>query len=321
VPESDSSKDGPISSRYEFIPDPGRETVEIPVEVENGTAWFKTGPDDEDREPLPDLEDGTTGTLTVSASALQNEEDYERLAGELLEIILPSTVLVWFKIKTDHRERSEIPEYGKAYLGGHDLPPTGRGHRLIPVALREHLWLRHRGMKDPEVQACRCSVPERLQSEGEENIPSVLPSLHQAYMGLSEIFEKQRETHGGNVYTKGYFWSPSSGSWRKLDFFRDRTPRACIWMRRDWEWLEPFWIKPGERSATVRGEVDRQGRWHGHSPELGDPDGSTRTLAEVVRSLEKKGYAPYDPLEDAPPPKVLLEKRNWEDPRQHWDFR
>ncbi|MCS3953105.1 hypothetical protein [Salinibacter ruber] len=320
MPESESSKAGPISSRYEFIPDPGKETVEIPVEVENGVVRFKTRPDDKDREPLPDLEDGATGTLTVLASALENEEDYERLAGEILEIILPSSVLVWLKIKTDHRQRDEIPEYGKAYLGRYDLPLTGRGYRLIPVALREHLWLRHRGMKDPEVQACRCSVPEPLQSQGGEDVPSVLPSLHQAYMGLSEIFEKQRETHGGNVYTKGYFWSPSSGGWKKLDFFRGRTPRRCIWMEKNWRWLEPFWVKAGEHPATVWGDVDSQGRWDAHSPELGDPNGSDRTLTEVTRALGKRGYAPYDPFEDAPPPKVLLEKRNWEDPQRHWDF-
>ncbi|MCS4044573.1 hypothetical protein GGQ00_003033 [Salinibacter ruber] len=320
MPQSESSNEGPISSRYEFIPDPGKETVEIPVEVEDGTIRFKTGPADEDRESLPDLEDGTTGTLTVIASALENEEDYERLAGELLEIILPSSVLVWLKIKTGHRERGKIPEYGKAYLDRQDLPPTGRGYRLIPVALREHLWLRHRGMKDPEVQACRCSVPESLQSEGEEDVPSVLPSLHQAYMGLSEIFEKQRETHGGNVYTKGFFWSPSSGNWRKLDFFRGRTPQRCIWMEGNWGWLEPFWVKPDGSSTTAWGEIDDQRRWHPHSPALGDPDGSERTLVEVTRSLEKRGYAPYDPLEDASPPEVLLEMRNWEDPQRHWDF-
>lgn len=320
MPQSESSAEGPISSRYEFIPDPNKETVEIPVEVENGRVKFKTGPADEDRESLPDLEDGTTGTLTVLASALENEEDYERLAGELLEIILPSSVLVWLKIKTGHRQKDEIPEYGKAYLDRHDLPPTGRGYRLIPVALREHLWLRHRGMKDPEVQACRCSVPEPLQSQGEEDVPSVLPSLHQAYMGLSEIFEKQRETHGGNVYTKGFFWSPSSGNWEKLDFFRSRTPEQCIWMKGNWGWLEPFWVKTDGSSTTAWGEVDSQRRWHAHSPALGDPDGSERTLVEVTRSLEKRGYAPYDPLEDAPPPEVLLEMRNWEDPRQHWDL-
>lgn len=318
--ESDLSKAGPISSPYEFIPDPGKETVEIPVEVENGKVRFKTGTDDEDSEPLPDLEDGTIGTLTVLASNLKNEEDYERLAWELREIILPSSVLVWFKIKTGNRERSKIPEYGKAYLNRHDLPTTGGGYRLIPVALREHLWLRHRGTKDPEVQDCRCSVPEPLQSEGEEDLPKTFPTLHQAYMGLSEIFEKQRETHGGNVYTKGYFWSPTSGKWRKLDFFRGRTPRRCIWMGKNREWLEPLWVKPGEHPAKVWGDVDDQGKWHAYSLALDDPDGEDRTLGQVVRSLEEKGYAPYDPLQDAPPPEVMLERRNWEDPRQHWDF-
>lgn len=184
-----------------------------------------------------------------------------RLAGELLEIILPSTVLVWLKIKTGHRQRDEIREYGKAYLDRHDLPPTGRGYRLIPVALREHLWLRHRGMKKPEDQPCQCSVPGRLQSEGEEDLPEVFSSLHQAYMGLSEIFEKQRDTHGSNIYTKGFFWNPASQNWRKLDFFRGRTPHRCIWMEEDWRWLEPLWVKPGDHSTgdhstTACGEID-----------------------------------------------------------------
>ena len=320
MPESDLSKAGPISSRYEFIPDPNKETVKIPVEVENGKVRFKTGPADEDTEPLPDLEDGTTGTLTVLASALENDEDYQRLAGELAEIILPSTVLVWFKIKTDHRERDEIPGYARSYLNRHDLPPTGRGCRLIPVALREHLWLRHQGMKEPEVKPCKSSIPEQLQSRGQEDVSSVHSSLHQAYMGLSEIFEKQRETHGGNVYTKGYFWSPSSGNWRKLDFFRGRIPQRCIWMGKNWGWLEPLWVKPGEHPATVWGKVDDQERWHAHSSSLDDPDSEDRTLWQVACSLEEKEYAPYDPLQDDPPPEVMLERRNWEGHQQHWDL-
>lgn len=320
MPESESSSEGPITSRHEFIPDPDKETVEIPVEFENGRVRFKTGPDDEDREPLPDLKEGTTGTLTVLASALRNEEDYERLAREILEIVLPTSVLVWLKIKTRHREWSEIPRYGKAYLDHHNLHPSGKGFRLIPVALREHLWLRHRGMKKPEVQPCQCSVPEWLQSRGDENLPEAFPSLHQAYMGLSEIFEKHRETHGGNIYKKGFFWNPDSGSWEKLDFFRDRTPRRCIWMDGDWRWAEPLWVKPDGSSTTAWGEIDSQGRWHAHSLELDDPDDQERTLKKVADLLKEKGYAPYDPLEDDPPREMLTERQNWEDLREHWDL-
>jgi len=139
-------------------------------------------------------------------------------------------------------------------------------------------------------------------------------------MGLSEIFEKQRETHGGNVYTKGYFWSPSSGNWRKLDFFRGRIPQRCIWMGKNWGWLEPLWVKPGEHPATVWGKVDDQERWHAHSSSLDDPDSEDRTLWQVACSLEEKEYAPYDPLQDDPPPEVMLERRNWEGHQQHWDL-
>lgn len=316
MPESELSEAGPISSRYEFIPDPGKETVEIPVQVKNGAVKFKTGSSEEESESLPDLEDGTTGTLTVLASDLENEEDYERLGGELREIILPSTVLVWFKIKTDHRERNKIPDYGKAYLSSHDLPPTGRGYRLIPVALREHLWLRHRGMKDPEVQNCRCSIPEPLQSKGEEDVPSGHCSLHQAYMGLSEIFEKQRDTHGGNVYTKGYFWDLNASDWRKLDVFRQRTPERCIWMEEDREWLRPLWWKPGpgEPVATVFGHVE-EGKWHANSDQLTrSGDDGRWSLGQVVREIKKNGYRPIDLLHGKIRPlEFELDALNWRD--------
>jgi len=149
-------------------------------------------------------------------------------------------------------------------------------------------------------------------------VSSVHSSLHQAYMGLSEIFEKQRETHGGNVYTKGYFWSPSSGNWRKLDFFRKRKPQRCIWMGENREWLRPFWVKSGKHSTTAWGEIDDQGRWHAHSPELRVPNSGRRSLMQVARALKKKEYLPYDPLRDAPPLRARPEEQNWQGHQQHW---
>lgn len=47
----------------EFIPDPDKETVEIPIQVDEGEVKFKTGTGEEDSKSLPELEDGTVGNL------------------------------------------------------------------------------------------------------------------------------------------------------------------------------------------------------------------------------------------------------------------
>ena len=153
---------------------------------------------------------------------------------------------MWFRIKTDHRETDQIGEKAKGFLDQAALPDVGRGYQLIPVRLKEHLWLRHRGTKNPELHSCRCALPEPLRGEtGEDRLPS---SLNQAYTRLSEIFETYRSTHTGNVFEKGYFRIPTREEWKKLNDFRLRSPEKCVWQE----------MRLARREAVAAAVVDPQ---------------------------------------------------------------
>lgn len=330
MPNSESSSGlDPVRLIPEFVPDESKETVEIPVQIENGTVKLNIESPDEAENSLPDLRDGAVGTLTVPALALENEEDYERLTAELSEIIVPTTIRVWFRIRTDHRETEQIAENVKEYLYQTALPNVGRGYQLIPIRLREHLWLRHRGTKNPEFHSCRCALPEPLRGEtGEDEPPS---SLNQAYTRLSEIFETHRSTHTGNVFEKGHVRIPPHEAWKRLNDFRLRSPKECVWQA-DGPWLRPWWIRREpkrsqtgsqqsllvneesgvEHWATFDAEVDNN-EWRATpryvEVENGDEtrgEEKQKPLQDLLSEFQKNGYRPFDPVLDDPSPPAPL---------------
>jgi hypothetical protein len=361
VPEPKSSSElEPVQLVPELVPDGSKETVDIPVRIkEDGEVKMMvkssgSEPSDEedllDEKDLPDLRDDTVGMLTVPAGALKEEKDYERLTAEISEVVVPTTRRVWFRIKTDHREAGQIEEGAKEYLekdipsaGRQPDPPlVGKGYRLIPVQLKEHLKLRHRGTKASELHSCKCALPAGLQEVTEEDRPP--GSLNQAYMRLSEIFEVHRSTHTGNAFEKGYVRDPVSEGWKELSSFRLRTPETCVWQSRV-PWLRPWWVRRGggQQEALSQQEVFfeinegdtvdwatfdagvEQNEWkatlmrmtvrHEDSETEGQSQESSSEkeeeklapgpLEDVISELRDNGYRPYDPTRDeCSPPRL-----------------
>lgn len=317
MPESESSPDiSAVKLTPEFRPRENRETVEIPIQMDGGEVKMRVGSSSEENEQLPKIRDGTIGTLTVPKSALKEDEDQKRLTGELEEIVLATTQKVWFRIKTDHRDRDEISEEAREFLGSRSLPNVGNGYRLVPISLREHLWLQHRGTKNPELRSCTCSLPDPIQEEVDPD-GSALSSINQAYTRLSEIFETHRSTHTGNVYEKGFVRDLAEGDWMKLGKLRHRKPGKCIWKERPWP--RPWWIQekaqmslngPERRWATFGARI-QDGEWKAKPTYVACVDGKKRSeevgeeepLEDVLKEFRERGYDTYDPTRhDATPP-------------------
>lgn len=311
----------------EYIPGQGTEIAEIPVQIKDGEVQLnKNGlelknSDDSDGEEksLPDLRDGTTGTLRVRASAFEDDQDRSRFTDEHLEIIVPRSNLIWLKIGTG--SLAERPEFANTFLENKHLPTPAIRFSLIPVALQEHLWLRHRGAKNPVIEEVECALPkglcEEAINEGEYEVPKRVESLHQAYHALSEIFETNRQTHGGNVYKKGYLWNPNKEEWLRLEKLRDRNITGSVWGR--WSWLRPYWQKHHESppvkdydtmDAWLSKEEDQM--WSASAYPL-DPleEDRPRTQAEAAKALDNEGYEPSIQVE-TDEGKVPPKGRNWE---------
>jgi hypothetical protein len=307
----------------EYIPGQGTETAEIPIRIEDGEVHLdesKLDPEDSGGESasLPDLRDGATGTLRVQASSLKDDQDRRRFTGEHLEIIVPRSNLIWLKIGTDRS--AERPEFAEIFLRESQLPVPKRRWRLIPVALQDHLWLRHRGAKKPIVEGGDCALPKYLREKAGE-MPEVLESPHQAYHTLSQIFETHRRTHGGSVYKKGYVWNPDVKDWIGLEDFRTRTVTGSVWGGpggdNERKWLRPWWYSEKEEAYETidawlwLGEENQM--WAAEAYPL-DPldEERPRTQVEAAEALDEKGYRPSiqvrkDDFSRAVPP----EDRNW----------
>lgn len=215
-----------------FQRDPEKKTVEIPVQIEDGSVKVDTDalPSDVDlEEDLPDVDGEVEGTLRFPAEALTDGEERDALAGIETAELFSSDTTIWLKMRV--KRRSDLSQQAADYLKDSDLPTHGRHGVLFPIRLMDALRIRRRGLKEAELIRCNCVLPQDLPEDLERfpdnfNLRDPLPTLHQAFMHLSEVFERHRRTHNGNVFKKGFFENPeyekgeSPHQWIKLDMLR-----------------------------------------------------------------------------------------------------
>lgn len=307
----------------EYIPGQETTTAEIPIRIEDGEVQLDreemgAEADAPEGESLPDLRDGTTGTLRVAASALRDDKEKRRFTSEHLEIIVPRSNLIWLKIGTSILP--DTPDFARAFLSENHLPSPRSGWTLIPVALEGHLWLRHRGAKAPVVEGGSCVLPRFLREKAEEEVPTVLETLHQAYSHLSKIFETHRKSHHGDIYKKGFIWNPDTEEWAGLEDIRSRTVMGSIWKVR--EWLRPWWFSPKRDSFTTLEAYLRKEEeswtWRTESPVLDSPpeEEEQRTQVETAEALAERDYypsilAPNSDLKGDLDEELSPKPRNW----------
>lgn len=215
-----------------FQRDPDKKTVQIPIQIEDGSVQIDTDalPEDIDLgEDLPSVDGSAKGVLRFPAKALSDEEKREELVGTETVDLLSAGDTVWLKMRV--KKRGDLSKPAAEYLRHVDHPHYGKHGVLLPVQLREDLQLRRRGLKKAELVRCDCLLPEYLPEELERlpddfDLMEPLPTLHQAFMHLSEVFERHRDTHNGNVFKKGfvenenYEEGESNIKWVELDNFR-----------------------------------------------------------------------------------------------------
>jgi len=168
-----------------------QKTVVIPVEWKKGKWEPSYGGE------MPEIREGAMGDLTLSAGALTNRYDLERLSYEMTVEILHAGSLLWARMSRVHYR-------GERRLG---VPNGGFSRQrdrleeavLLPFTLKEQLQLLLRGTKPAQLCQCECDAHD-LPDKSEEIL-----SINQAYTRLSERFEPGRRSHAGNVFTKVCF--------------------------------------------------------------------------------------------------------------------
>lgn len=211
-----------------------QKTVVIPVVWKEGKWEPSYGGE------MPEIREGTTADLTLSAGALKDENEIKRLSFEKVVEILPAGSLLWARMSRAHyrgERKKGVPK------GFH----SRREERLeeavlVPFFLDEPLKLLLRGTKPAQLTPCKCYA-EDLPSESE------LLSVNQAYTRLSERFETTRRSHSGNVFTKVCF-TDEENYILPLDFLRKKE------LRKFENYLEAQSDEAGETGEVLGGSAD-----------------------------------------------------------------
>lgn len=194
-----SSPTDQLASHGRPKPDSSSRMVSIPVQIVNGKV-------EGFGKQLPVLKD-CIGDLIVPAFAVRHVGDLEWLTGEESRLVL----------------EADTPLLAR--VSGSQVPPTllkkCRAERvrdsLLPGAFVEFflvdpLYLRIRGTKTPTLEPAACVVPvlDALQVE----------SVNEAYRRISEAFEPDRRSYGGNVFRGCYYFDAEDERWHPLGKLR-----------------------------------------------------------------------------------------------------
>lgn len=179
------------------------ERVVIPLVVRQGKLVPFYGGE------MPKLKEGWVVDLITEVDAFQEEIEAERFNVEDTVVILEKGK----KLYACLRDEGTRVEPGLKSYDVSIQPPLGSSAWLVPFELGEDLRLHLRGTRHAELLDCECKLPFAT--------PKPVRSVNQAYTRLSEQFELERLTHGGNVFLKVYF-EDTDGSFRPLSALRSR---------------------------------------------------------------------------------------------------
>jgi hypothetical protein len=133
--------------------------------------------------PLPALKEGILCRLIVPAFAFEKAADEARYTNVRKQCVLPDGVILRIALS-----------FGKE----------------VAVRLDGELWMKVRGERRPNCENVPCTLIEEKRTA---------ESLNQAYALASELHEKERRSHTGNIYRSIYF-QDSHGRWRPLEDLR-----------------------------------------------------------------------------------------------------
>jgi len=173
-----------------LIPDPFRKTVRVPVKIINGVPCLDTG------DPLPKFYDGFYGELIVPEFAFSDTKLLRQFSEGKECLFLPKDTKLAAQINPSNLSNDLSRALGK------DLTYSEMGG--IGFELKEDLGITLRGTKLARLKACVSYIPS-LKKEAN--------SVNHAYTLISQVYEPERMSHAGNVFTKifyhdGVTWIP-----------------------------------------------------------------------------------------------------------------
>jgi len=174
-------------------------TIVIPIRISDGRVVQL------DNSPLPKLNDGAVGELTLLERNVLDEGVIQRLQAHDTVGLLSkgSSVFLGVSIGYVPSSRHEVLNQTK------DLGIISQ-YVFVEVILDEILKLRFRGSKSAVLAPCACHIPV-LQDQ------SAL-SLNHAFTQISTEFETKRLSHTGNVFERGFV--KQRDRWHTLDAVR-----------------------------------------------------------------------------------------------------
>lgn len=181
-----------------FIPDPYSATVRI------GARWRAGSLSALDGRPLPNIQDGTLIELVLPAWAVTNKEEREELRARRTLEMLPKDATVFLGLSL----RAVPQEYHHKFIQLKNAVAAAR-YLLAKLVLVEPLEIAIDGSQRATLELCRCKIPE-LDIEA--------TSLNHAFTLLSQAFEPERISHGGNVFRRGF--TRLNERWVSLDNLR-----------------------------------------------------------------------------------------------------
>ena len=160
---------------------PKTRTVRIPVRWQNGKWVLLEG------EELPQLRDNAFAELVLSPHHIVSVSDREYWSRETAYRLLDSGASV-FAAVTDNN----VPESLRG--GTHVFRHDRRGDlRFVEIVLRQPLRMTLAAGQQGRLQACECAIPALDDSAG---------SLNEAYSKIVNVFEPNRRSNTGNVFSK-----------------------------------------------------------------------------------------------------------------------
>jgi hypothetical protein len=133
--------------------------------------------------PLPALKEGILCRLIVPTFAFQEAADKSRYTNVRKQCVMPKAAILRIALSV---------------------------RKEVTVRLDGELWMRVRGERRPSCENVPCTLVEEKREA---------QSLNHAYALASELHEKERRSHTGNIYRSIYF-QDAHGRWRPLEDLR-----------------------------------------------------------------------------------------------------
>lgn len=157
-------------------------TTTIPIEFKDGKIYLQNG------KGLPKIKDGARAEITIPSFYIEDSSLKEEYNKEEIFILFEKNTKLYVEMYIrNFDELSDIENKSKIFF---------QNKYLIEIELLNDLKIKNRGTKFPRLELCNVKTTN-LSIDGK--------SLNEIYSKISQVYEKHRMSHTGNVFDKVYF--------------------------------------------------------------------------------------------------------------------